>query len=142
MNRETEIPNDIIEAERKISLYFAERNIKEWALGGIQNRLELPKQEPVMVQYYLPQYDEWESDLGAYEDYVKSWGTDGIKERTLYTAPQTKGEYVPMTDDELLQEFDACDYKSRLTSYPHITLMNLRKVETEVVRRMKEQGLT
>ena len=135
MNRETEIPNDIIEAERKISLYFAERNIKEWALGGIQNRLELPKQEPVMVQYYLPQYDEWESDLGAYEDYVKSWGTDGIKERTLYTAPQTKGEYVPMTDDEWNTFFKTAP------QHDYGMLTYEQAVETEVLRRMKEQGL-
>ena len=52
-----------------------------------------------------------------------------------------KQEYVPMTDDELLKEFDECDYRSRLTSYPHVTLMNLKKVESAVVRRMKDQGL-
>ena len=85
MNREAEMPNDIIEAERKISLYFAERNIKEWALGGIQNRLELPK-----------------------------------------------GEYVPMSD---WYKIKIAETKNGLK----IELINY--LESEVVRRMKEQGL-
>lgn len=38
LGREEFPPREIIEAERKVSMWFAERNIREWKLGGSRSR--------------------------------------------------------------------------------------------------------
>lgn len=38
LGREEMPPREIIEAERKVSAWFAERNIREWQLGGSKSR--------------------------------------------------------------------------------------------------------
>lgn len=37
------IPLDIIEAAEKLRIYFAEQNVQEWKLGGVQSREDGPK---------------------------------------------------------------------------------------------------
>ena len=56
--------------------------------------------------------------------------------RQAVQAEQDVPVYTPMTDDEILLKFDACDLRSRLTPYPHKTLMDLRYVERAIIESL------
>jgi len=82
--------------------------------------------------------------LEAAKAVTESWTKDnyivrydfGGKVEALRKAVQDAEVYTPMTDDEILLKFDACDLRSRLTPYPHKTLMDLRYVERAVIERL------
>ena len=124
--------------------YLGRVKVLETELWRESKALELSKQddmdseqEPVAWavtrdgnRYYVDTLD--------YTQFIDDITNHGATYEPLYTSPQTKGDYVPMTDEErnaLIGKWQ--DDEDWIHSKQNLS----QAVEAEVVRRMKEQGL-
>lgn len=57
MSAPEDIPPEIQAAAAKVARWFAERNIKEWKLDGVQNRVDLPTGPTVGPLWFKPAPD-------------------------------------------------------------------------------------